>query len=138
MPPSSQRKRPCSECGHWFRPSPRLKGRQTTCSKADCQRERRAANVRRWKRATVRMRSRTTTYDEVPRSNEGNSILVQAPMQQGLDRRDLPVALGNSIHAQARVLVALVARVPPGGGGNSIRARISELHAQGRVLLGEI
>jgi hypothetical protein len=35
------------------------------------------------------------------------------------------------------VLAALVSRLPPGAGGNSIRARLSELHAQGGVLLGE-
>ena len=137
MPPSTQRKRPCSECRRWFRPSPRLKGRQTVCSDDECQRARRGANVRRWKRVARRTRSSSRTSDEVLRRNEGNSILAEVPSPRPLDQGVLPERLGNSIRAQARVLVALVSRLGPERGGNSIRARLSELHAQGGALLGE-
>ncbi len=33
------KKRPCRICRRWFRPDPRLKDRQMTCGKKQCQRE---------------------------------------------------------------------------------------------------
>jgi hypothetical protein len=34
------KKRPCSECRHWFRPDPRVRERQRTCGSAECKRRR--------------------------------------------------------------------------------------------------
>ena len=131
MSPSTLKRRPCSYCGRWFRPSPRLKGRQTSCGTRECQRARKADSQARWRRSRV-------TYDEVPRVEDVDSIRAQGSVKRAVSSGVLPGGLGDSIHAQARVLAALVARLPPRGGGDSIRARLSELHAQGGVLLGEI
>jgi hypothetical protein len=140
MPVSTQR-RPCVVCRRWFRPSPRLKGRQTVCPEKPCQRARQAANELRWKRANPGHRKKagnrsSATYAEVPSAGEGKSILSQAPASQAVDQGVLPVGLGKSIQSHAFVLAALVARVPLGGAGKSIRARLSELHAQGSTLFG--
>ena len=137
MPPCTQRRRPCSLCRRWFRPSARLKGRQTVCGLPECQRERRAANVRRWKRATRPVKSGSGTSDEVLRRPKGNSILAQTPLARAVDSGVLGEELGNSIRAQARIVAALVSRLSPTSPGNSFRARLSELHAQGSVLLEE-
>ena len=39
MPKTPSRKRPCRICRRWFLPDPRLKERQMTCGRTDCQRE---------------------------------------------------------------------------------------------------
>jgi hypothetical protein len=43
------RKRPCRICRRWFRPDPRVGGRQRTCSRPECQRERRVRTQASWR-----------------------------------------------------------------------------------------
>jgi hypothetical protein len=45
------RKRPCSICRHWFRPDPRVGGRQQACRKPECQVARRRRTQSRWRAA---------------------------------------------------------------------------------------
>jgi hypothetical protein len=44
------RKRPCSICRCWFRPNPRVGGRQHVCGKPACQTERRQKTQADWRR----------------------------------------------------------------------------------------
>ena len=44
------RKRPCSICRCWFRPNPRVGGRQHVCGKPACQTERRQKTQAGWRR----------------------------------------------------------------------------------------
>ena len=46
----TRRKRPCSICGRWFAPDPRVGGRQKCCSNPDCQKQRRARTQTAWRR----------------------------------------------------------------------------------------
>jgi hypothetical protein len=139
--PGSTKRRPCAICRRWFRPSPRLRGRQTVCAAEPCQRARQAANERRWKDANpghrTKSRARSSaTCDEVRRLGGGKSIPPEVRIKQGVDSRVLLAGLGESIHAQECVLAALVSVVPAAGRGKSIRARLSALHARGSTLLG--
>lgn len=43
-----RKKRPCSECRHWFRPDPRVGERQRTCGSAECKRRRHRRVDRAW------------------------------------------------------------------------------------------
>src|SRR5664279_4088661 len=43
-------KRPCSICRRWFRPDPRVGGRQHVCGTPECQTERRQKTQARWRR----------------------------------------------------------------------------------------
>jgi hypothetical protein len=42
-------KRPCSICRRWFRPDPRVGGRQRACGKPECQAARRKKTQARWR-----------------------------------------------------------------------------------------
>ncbi len=42
------KKRPCRICRRWFLPSPRARGRQTTCCETSCQRERHRRACAAW------------------------------------------------------------------------------------------
>jgi hypothetical protein len=46
---SMVRKRPCTECGHWFFPDPRVGDRQRACSNAECQAARRKKTQASWR-----------------------------------------------------------------------------------------
>jgi ferric-dicitrate binding protein FerR (iron transport regulator) len=46
----TRRKRPCSICGRWFLPDPRVGARQKCCSDPSCQKKRRARNQAAWRR----------------------------------------------------------------------------------------
>lgn len=48
---SDLRKRPCSICRCWFRPDPRIGGRQGACGKAECQAARRKKTQAAWRKA---------------------------------------------------------------------------------------
>ena len=43
------RKRPCTICRRWFRPDPRVGGRQRACGKPDCQTARRRKTQAHWR-----------------------------------------------------------------------------------------
>ncbi len=43
------RKRPCCTCRHWFRPDPRIGGRQRACRRAECQAARRRQTQASWR-----------------------------------------------------------------------------------------
>jgi len=43
------RKKPCRVCRRWFRPDPRVGGRQRACSKPDCQTARRQKTQASWR-----------------------------------------------------------------------------------------
>jgi hypothetical protein len=134
--PSTLPKRPCAYCRLWFVPSPRLKGSQYACAERGCQRRRKADNQRAWKHASRSARAAKRTYDEVSRTGRGDSITPQVPSRQRVDQGVSPTAVGDSIVVQGRILVGLVARLSPGRGGDSFRASLSELHDQGRCVLG--
>jgi hypothetical protein len=44
------KKRPCRVCRRWFKPDARLKGRQMTCGRPECQREWHRRRCARWNR----------------------------------------------------------------------------------------
>ena len=44
------RKRPCRICRRWFMPNPRLKDRQKTCGRSQCQREWHRKMCEKWNR----------------------------------------------------------------------------------------
>jgi hypothetical protein len=44
------RKRPCSECGTWFTPNPRVRFRQKTCGKTTCKQKRHRKADECWRR----------------------------------------------------------------------------------------
>src|ERR1700678_367192 len=43
------RKRPCTICRRWFRPSPRVGGRQRACGNPECQTARRSQTQEKWR-----------------------------------------------------------------------------------------
>lgn len=45
-----RRKRPCSICGQWFLPHPKVGNRQHVCSKPECQKERHRRDCADWRR----------------------------------------------------------------------------------------
>ena len=47
---SDPRKRPCCICRHWFRPDPRVGGRQRACGKAECRASLRQKSQASWRR----------------------------------------------------------------------------------------
>src|SRR5580698_5958863 len=111
--PVSTKRRPCAKCRRWFRPSPRLKGRQAVCSAEPCQRARQLANERSWKQANPQHRTKSLARssagcDEVRAAGEGKSIRSQGLAGTRVDSGVLPRGLGKSIEAQAFVLAALV------------------------------
>ncbi len=132
--PSTQRKRPCSICRRWFRPSPRLKGRQTVCDAEPCQRARREANVRSWRARQPERLKRTCA--EVLTERPGNSIRSQATASSPLTSQVLPEPSGNSIPAERAVVAGLVARLSQTDDGNSIRSQLLRLEALGRAVVG--
>ena len=45
-----RKKRPCCICRHWFRPDPRVGGRQRACGKAECRASLRQKSQASWRR----------------------------------------------------------------------------------------
>ena len=44
-----RRRRRCAACGELFQANPRVRGRQRTCSRSDCQQKRRRETQRKWR-----------------------------------------------------------------------------------------
>src|SRR5215471_7524008 len=61
------RKRPCCICRHWFRPDPRVGGRQRACGRAECQATRRRQTQAAW-------RARNPDYFTARRIQERNAL----------------------------------------------------------------
>ncbi len=76
------RKRPCSICRRWFRPDPRVGGRQHSCGKPECQAQRRKKTQASW-------RARNPDYATAYR------IQQRSAREQALEPLRLPAPLGQ-------------------------------------------
>ncbi len=84
--------RPCRICKKWFRPHPRSKGRQRSCSDPDCQRERHRRNCEDW-------RHRNPGYDLEDRLRQrlkkGKETGPYRNLEDGIDDQLARDALGS-------------------------------------------
>ena len=70
------KKRPCSICRRWFVADPRVRGRQTTCSSAECQQARRARTQRGWREKNPSYQSERRLREQAEKleSSDGESV----------------------------------------------------------------
>jgi hypothetical protein len=104
------RKRPCRECGKWFRPDPRPGDRQHTCSSRKCQRE-------RHRRACEEWRKKNPEYDREERVRK-KVVKEVVPPGAGVDpmlgiawdaaRDEIGLEAGVVIEETGKVLVSWV------------------------------
>jgi hypothetical protein len=117
------RKRPCSICGRWFFPDPRVGERQRACSSAECQAKRRAKTQASWRArnrdyfAARRIKERRAEAERMP-----EPLCVPAP----LDRLPWDVAQ-DEFGPQGTDFIAILGRVLLRAGQDAIRAHVAEM-----------
>jgi hypothetical protein len=117
------RKRPCTICRQWFRPDPRIGGRQRACGKAECQRLRRRKTQAGWRKrnpeygAAYRIQQRT-----LPTDPPAEPMCVRAPLNQ------LPWDLAkDEFGAQGADFIAVLGGVLLRAAKDQFRAYVADL-----------
>jgi hypothetical protein len=131
------RKRPCSFCGSWFQPDPRVGGRQYACSDPDCQEQRRRRKQAQWRRRNPDYfvgRRWTAVVDGAPASASGES----PPSSPAAARSPPPLekvpwdVVQSQMGAKASVVLGLFVRLLLRGGAIPVTDTSSGNHTGNR------
>lgn len=100
------RKRPCRICRRWFMPNPRLKDRQKTCGRPQCQREWHRKMCEKWNRENAdyfrsnylqkKLEAATgeDQYSTIPQPERRVSELPKSRFKSGLPQRYVQEVMG--------------------------------------------
>lgn len=100
------RKRPCRICRRWFMPTPRLKDRQKTCGRPQCQREWHRKMCEKWNRENAdyfrsnylqkKLEAATggDQYSTIPQPERRVSELPKSRFKSGLPQRYVQEVMG--------------------------------------------
>jgi hypothetical protein len=85
-----RKSKPCSSCGHWFTPNPRLGSRQRTCGASECQAKRRRTMQRTWRERNPDYFSERRLRAQLERASAPLETAGPAAPSSGGEQRSLP------------------------------------------------
>lgn len=129
-----RRSKPCSECGRWFVPDPRIGKRARTCTEEACQRRRRARTNQRWRAANAGYDHARRLAAKVAAAAEREEVAApSAPLRMariGWEVVQAEIGLKPTVIIQDLVRLVLL------GAQAEMRLQGSDIHKKfGRILL---
>ena len=104
-----RRSRPCSVCGRWFEPNPRVGDRQRTCGDARCRKEQKRRTQAKWSSANAGYWTQRRLDAHVVRVEAGEVAAVRPPPAEMA--RIPSEAAQEAFGSQGAVIIALVVRL---------------------------
>jgi len=122
---SKRRDKPCSECGAWFTPHPRLGDRQRTCGKAACRRAQKRRTQRAWSARNPGYWTERRLREQAERLGAGGGGELRGPP---LQLRQLPMPFAQDvIGTEPLVIIIFLARMLHRSAQDAIRSYQHEI-----------